>query len=71
MTRGGTLATEYLWMNYPEPDSLHDYSYLGDNYRERERIKRKKTRWVNRLKKLDRLERKAILWAVKDAGFKI
>jgi DNA adenine methylase len=37
---------------------------LGDNYRERERIKRKKMRWVNRLRKMDLLERRAILAAI-------
>ena len=63
-TRGGSWATEYLWMNYATPTRLHDYRYLGDNYRERERIKRKKARWVNRLKRMDLLERRAILSAI-------
>jgi DNA adenine methylase len=49
MTRGGRTATEWLWFNFPEPVALHDYRYLGDDLRERERIKRKKRRWVNRL----------------------
>lgn len=48
-TRGGSWATEYLWMNYPPPTRLHDYRYLGDNYRQRERIKRKKQRWAAKL----------------------
>jgi hypothetical protein len=48
-------------MNYPEPFELHDYSYLGDNFRERERIKRKKARWTERLKSMPALERFAIL----------
>ena len=64
MTRGGTMATEYLWMNYPEPDALHDYRYLGDGFRERERIKKKKTRWKAKLEKMPRLERLAILAAI-------
>ena len=42
MTRGGRLATEWVWMNYPEPIALHDYRYLGEDFREREPIKRKK-----------------------------
>lgn len=66
MTRGNSLATEWLWMNYPEPYALHDYSYLGEDYRERERIKRKKQRWVNGLERLDVLERKAILSAIQE-----
>lgn len=64
MTRGGTLATEWLWMNYPEPSELHDYSYLGDDFRERERIGRKVKRWVRGLKRLPELERNAILAAI-------
>jgi hypothetical protein len=61
MTRGGFAATEWLWMNYPEPFELHDYSFLGDNFREREWIKRKKMRWTERLKSMPALERFAIL----------
>jgi DNA adenine methylase len=61
ITRSGRQATEWLWMNYPEPVELHDYRYLGDNFRQRERIKRIKTRWAARLARMDRLERYAIL----------
>lgn len=66
MTRGGSKATEYIWFNYPEPVRLHDYSFLGSNFRERERIKRKKERWVNRLQKMPVLERKALLSVIND-----
>lgn len=59
-TRQGS-AIECIWMNYPEPTALHDYSFLGDNFRERERIKRKATRWAKRLASLPPLERLAIL----------
>lgn len=64
VTRGGSVATEYLWMNYPEPMELHDYRYLGANYRERERIKRKKERWRRRLAKMPMLERHALMMAI-------
>ena len=60
MTRGG-LREECLWMNYPVPAALHDYSYLGADYRDRERIKRKASRWAARVTSLPELERKAIL----------
>ncbi len=65
-TRGGTPAEEWVWMNYPEPTALHEYTFLGDDFRERERIKRKKQRWVNKLRNMDRLERQAILWAISE-----
>ena len=62
-TRGGATATEWLWMNYPQPTELHDYSYLGGDFRERERISRKRKRWIKRLLTLPQLERAAILSA--------
>ena len=68
MTRGGGLAEEWVWMNYAPPTLLHDFSLLGDGFRERERIKRKKTRWVERFKKTDPQERAAILWALAESG---
>lgn len=61
MTRGAVWRTEYLWMNYSEPTALHDYRYLGNDYRERENIKRKQKRWRARWQSMNRLERQAIL----------
>lgn len=63
-TRGGSWATEVLWMNYPKPTRLHDYRFLGDDYRERERIKRKTQRWATKWANLPQLERQAILAAI-------
>lgn len=60
VTRQG-MVDEALWMNFDPPKELHDYRYLGENFRERERIKRKKQRWKNRLEKMDRLERLALM----------
>ena len=67
-TRGGGTVTEWLWMNYEEPVELHDYSYLGANFRERERIKRIKTRWVARMERMDKLERYALLASIAEYG---
>jgi hypothetical protein len=39
---------------------------LGEDFRQRERIKRKKQRWVNRLTALPVLERQALLSAMKE-----
>jgi hypothetical protein len=60
MTRAGSPAIEWLWMNYDEPFELHDYRYLGENFRERERIKRKINRWKAKLEKMPHLERIAM-----------
>jgi hypothetical protein len=62
--RSGAPAIEYLWMNYPPPLELHDYRYLGKNFRERERIKRKKARWTARLAAMPALERYALMEAI-------
>lgn len=59
-TRRG-MVTESLWMNFKPPVALHDYSHLGQDYRERERIKRKKARWAAKIAKMDRQERLAIM----------
>ena len=69
VTRGGSMATEWLWMNYPRPIRLHEYTYLGDGFRERERIKRKQRRWIERLKRMNLLERQAILAALDKVEF--
>jgi len=63
-TRGGTTAREWLWMNYPEPVELHDYSFLGANFREREKITRQKRRWKARLLRMDRLQMYALLSSI-------
>jgi len=58
------VASEWVWMNYSPPVQLHDYRYLGDNFREREKIKLKKENWINKLKSLPVLERQALLYAI-------
>lgn len=63
VTRGGTVALEHLYCNFPEPAALHDYSYLGEGFRERERIRRKALRWRARLEALGPLEQQAVLSA--------
>lgn len=65
MTRGG-VRTESVWMNYPAPATLADYAYAGQGFRDRERIKRKVHRWVQRLQQLPSIERAALLSAMQD-----
>lgn len=62
-TRRGT-ATETLYFNYPQPKELHDYSFLGKDFRDRYRIHQKIERHVNGLKRLPELERNAIIHAI-------
>ena len=64
-TRNGSRE-EVLYMNYTNEDGiLHDYRFLGDSFRERERIQRKINRWVSRLQRLPAKERNAILTSLK------
>ncbi len=65
-TRAGT-AREYLYMNYEnETGELHQYDYLGTDYIDRQRIKRKIDREVKKLLSLPASERRAIIEAVSD-----
>jgi len=54
-------------MNFPEPAELHDYRYLGDDKRQRERIARRRRNWLAGLKRASPLERRAILDACQQA----
>lgn len=47
--RSGTVRTEHLYMNYSEPDILHDDSYIGENAGDRQCIKRKISRNVRKI----------------------
>jgi DNA adenine methylase len=62
------MALEHLWASFPPPLELHDYRFLGDDYRERERIKRKIGRWRAKLEAMPRLERQALLAALAETG---
>lgn len=65
MTRGGP-RTEKLWMNYPA-DSAHWAAFAGENFTDRQRIKRKAARWAADYRRLPAGERTAILAALLDA----
>lgn len=64
-TRHG-VATEKLWFNYPPPTELHDYRYLGEDYRERERIKGIIHRNVSKFKRMPAAERNALINSLKE-----
>lgn len=66
--RGGNAKQEWLWMNYPEPTELHDYRYLGRDYRERERLAKMRRRWLARLQRMKPLERLMLSAAIAEHG---
>lgn len=59
-TRGG-LQDERIWMNYQKPVQLHDYQYIGDSRRSRERIRRRQKNWREQLLKMSEQERVAMV----------
>lgn len=63
MTRGG-VRVESVWFNFDDAGSKHEYTYLGVNFRERERIKRQQKRIVNKINRLPVFERLAMLQAI-------
>lgn len=66
ITRGGYPIEEWLWMNYDVPTALHDYRYLGGDYREREKFARRRKRWSAKLERMTPLERQALLAALQE-----
>jgi len=67
MTRGG-MATEWLWFNFPEPDELHDWRFLGKDNRERTNFRRQKERWIARLRRMPVLKKRALLAAITEVA---
>lgn len=62
-TRSGGVE-ETIYMNYKLEGKLHDYRYTGSNFTDRQRIKRKVARHVEKLRNLPDAERNAILEAL-------
>jgi hypothetical protein len=59
---GGTIET--VWLNFPEPAELHDYTFFGANYRKREDFKRQKARWIEKFKNMEAQKRLALFAAL-------
>jgi len=62
-TRAGN-AMEALYMNYAKPKELHQYNYLGDNRTQRQNIKRKRERWIDKLQNMTDQERYGLMEAI-------
>lgn len=58
------LKSEIVWTNFALSDDRHDYSHIGQSFRERERIRRKVSRWLRNLEEMPSIERQAILAAL-------
>jgi hypothetical protein len=60
MTRGGYPKTEVIWMNYGKPSVLHDSRFVGCNFREREKLKRRRQTIYRKIERMEATERLAL-----------
>lgn len=65
-TQAGPIV-EFAWTNFDPTHRLHDYSYVGDDFRDRERIRRSRLTQVERLRRAPPLERAAMLSDIVEA----
>lgn len=68
MTRRGK-AKELLYMNFDIPTVLHDYNFLGKDFIDRQRVRRKIQRFISKLAALPPTERNAIISAFYNHSF--
>ncbi len=54
------MREETIWYNYPKPTQLHDSRYLGSDFREREKIKRRQENLKQKIQGLPSQEQAAI-----------
>lgn len=57
----GRKVVESVYCNFDEALELHDYSFLGKDFRWRQHIKRKQARWIKKLEGMPSAERYAML----------
>ncbi|MDQ1158536.1 DNA adenine methylase [Sphingomonas sp. SORGH_AS 950] len=60
LTHNG-LVTESAWTNFQPGSVLHDYRYIGSDFREREASKRRRENLFHRIATVDPVERNAVL----------
>ena len=65
MTHTG-VREEFVWLNFPPPDELHDTAYLGDTFRERQSHKRRRQRLLDRFDRMPSAERSSLLNALNE-----
>jgi len=58
------VREECVWLNFDPPTQLHDASYLGDGFRDRQSIRRRHARALERFGRMDEIERRALIGAL-------
>jgi DNA adenine methylase len=56
-----SIRDESVWLNYEPPNRLHDSTRLGNSFREREVIKKRRTRLQSRIGGLPVIEQHSLL----------
>lgn len=67
VNRAGNKVTETVWLNFPQPVELHDYSHVGADYRDRWRMTKRLRTWTGQLEAMQPAERGAMLKQLADA----
>lgn len=60
------LREECVWLNFEAPAQLHDGTHLGSTFRERQSVKRRHQRWIDRLDHMPAVERGHLLALIRD-----
>ena len=55
------IREESVWMNYAPPAKIHDSRYLGNNYRERQTVARRRARLYDRIEQMEQTERSELI----------
>jgi len=55
------VRQEWVWLNFDSPASLHDGSHLGFNFQERQSIKRRRHRIMQKIDSMSSIERSYLL----------
>ncbi len=64
--RRNNARTEVMWYNYDTNGKLYTYQHLGNNYRERYKLKVKINRLISKINNLPQQEKYAIINAIKN-----
>ena len=60
------LREECVWLNFEATRRLHDGSHLGSTFRERQSVKRRHQRWIERFDRMPAAERNHLLSLIRD-----
>jgi DNA adenine methylase len=55
------VRQECVWLNFKPPNQLHDTTFLGANFRERQTVKRRQQRMRQRIQEMNSFERNELI----------